>query len=34
MNQELAKELAPTGTLRAGINLSNYLLPLTKHCLL
>ena len=26
MSHELAKELAPTGTLRAGINLSNFLL--------
>ena len=26
MHQELLKELAPTGVLRAGINLSNYLL--------
>ena len=30
MTQELAKELAPTGTLRAGINLSNYLLVTGK----
>ena len=30
MTQELAKELAPTGTLRAGINLSNFLLVTGK----
>ena len=30
MSQELAKELAPTGILRAGINLSNYLLVTGK----
>ena len=30
MTQEVAKELAPTGTLRAGINLSNYLLVTGK----
>ena len=30
MHQELLKELAPTGILRAGINLSNYLLVTGK----
>ena len=30
MPHELAKELAPTGTLRAGINLSNFLLVTGK----
>ena len=30
MTAELAKELAPTGTLRAGINLSNFLLVTGK----
>ena len=30
MTHELAKELAPTGTLRAGINLSNFLLVTGK----
>ena len=30
MTQALAKELAPTGTLRAGINLGNYLLVTGK----
>ncbi|MDB5381357.1 MAG: hypothetical protein JWO26_989, partial [Rhodospirillales bacterium] len=26
MNEEIRQELAPTGTLRAGINMSNFLL--------